>query len=109
MQRWVTPGEALTDQEIVVLKQICAIWIFKMKDFPGKGKLEEIATAVLRCSLAPHTPLHSTLLPELQPQDTPRSNTEGKGMGTVSYICLQQDGTWKQAVAWENTHENAGI
>lgn len=76
-----------------------------MKDFPGNDKLQEIPAVVLGCWLAPHTPLHSTLLPELQPQDTPRSHTEGTGMGTVSYTCLQQEGTWKQGVAWENAHK----
>ena len=42
-------GEALTDQEIVALRQIRAIWIFKRKDLPGKGKLQETPLAFFGC------------------------------------------------------------
>lgn len=37
--------EALTDQEIVALRQICAICLFKRKYLPGKDKLQEIPLA----------------------------------------------------------------
>lgn len=58
--------------------------------------LQEMHPAFFGCCLVTQVLPHSTDLPVLQPQATPRPNTEGKGTGTVNDVCLQQEGTQEQ-------------
>lgn len=76
--------------------QIWAIWIFKWKDLPGKGMLQEIHPAFFGGWLVTQVLPHSTHLPVLHSQATPRSDTEGKQMGAANYVYLQQEGAWEQ-------------
>lgn len=50
---------------------------------------------------------HSTHLPVLQSQATPRLTQRRKGMGAANYVCLQQEGAWehKKTLGF-NTYSN---
>lgn len=63
---------------------------------PGRGTLQEKHPEFFGGWLVTQVLPHSTHLPGLQCQAILTPNTEGKGMGTANYVCLQQEGAWEQ-------------